>query len=1320
MVKAKFIIGLLLAFLWLPLVNATEPDYGLLGQGKADDLKKQLYEYVQESSGETRLIALNDLLDICILTEDAQGLTYAFDAHWRELVEQYETLGKGDAKDQERSAALFDSFNTKLAYRAISAEDEVNLKAILRQFNSPPFAPNFPHAGHNVALGARAAAMVGDRELAKKLQRRARGLIFQRNLNLISTQAALADLLETSLYQLHDVEDIRRFVRAADLATTQNTQGSKYWSNPYAYVRILRTAYDSGVLSAGQEIIAIELLHSYYQKLQITDGSTLDNKRIAFYGYLALEDALGAKRKLSFHPAEYLYQKDDQVFVGVGVRAYLEAAGLAPKGRKIGTGLSTLLAWFESRESQVGESVKRTNLPTYLILKSLDSRLKNDRKGEVVILEQFATAQMNFFRDAGYSMLDQPPALSRPALIVNEYALRRLQEIKPTSTVLSDFFLFNVLSINAAKDSNRQISYSLILEAANDLEREQVINFVVLNDRYNKTTSEVYTDAFIRMEKSRGEHTLEGTSAVQKFQTLEELFNIKADQLQRLRERPNNLTSWDTEEFEKLGSQATQVVMAESGDSLYLMLASKEKRPLMRILKKPSEGAEADALKILSSKSLAQFDTGDIKNASLVFSKFLFGDEQQLTGDIQFISGPLLLDVPYTLLSDPLTGKWIMQNATPRAFDSFAHAQISAQRIDPVKALRYVAFANPSLRTAADQEKLAKVESIIRGGRVEDLAELPETEIEVQEFSSLFDISKTKLYLREEANIDNFLSIDYSDVETLSLNTHGVVAGEIEDAKSPSIILSPTKLSSGVISSEWLFSARGAPRVAILSTCNSATSIQNFDHSEQSSLASAFLLKGSEAVISSYWQVNSLGATALMKGLAKRVAVGAEYGEALADATRDLIDPDSGYSHPSIWAAFVIIGRYLVQPEFEHPKAPEYLTASINGPVLAEASKNNRNVFSFFDVEGNRGQLLELSAGHARPIKPVFETLDDEFLRLSQNTENGVFFAVQKKHATDYYEYLGSASTEKICELSNPSNFLLASFYVDRSIIFSLYSHRGKEGALTVLITSQELGTCKTHTLGPYRFDKEHFPAVSVFSNLYPGPKENTALLIFKVPKVDKAGKPLTYEARDRQFGYKMNCEVRNGIEAYLISPSATILETRISGGMTFLDSPEARKLGLLAVEDGLCLFSNTARLVTLDWFVGDDPLINNYLIDKPQPSALDWAEKSIRREFSVVSQWWAKEGGDLIYVRGTPGIQSALFSHFKNGQLSPSTNDFLISSDYAIYAYSKKARTWRKLISQENCYISKPLSYSGKPRLACLKPSARTRYSETLIYEFN
>ncbi|OYY77371.1 MAG: hypothetical protein B7Y43_10860 [Sphingomonas sp. 28-62-20] len=92
----------------------------------------------------------------------------------------------------------------------------------------------------------------------------------------------------------------------------------------------------------------------------------------------------------------------------------------------------------------------------------------------------------------------------------------------------------------------------------------------------------------------------------------------------------------------------------------------------------------------------------------------------------------------------------------------------------------------------------------------------------------------------------------------------------------------------------------------VLSACETAVG----DDLASMGLAGAAVQSGADSAIASLWSVNDTGAVALMKGFYDRYRAGDGKAAALRQAQLALISRAGDLSHPSIWAAFTLLGGW--------------------------------------------------------------------------------------------------------------------------------------------------------------------------------------------------------------------------------------------------------------------------------------------------------------------------------------------------------------------------------------------------------------------------
>ncbi|MBX9796955.1 MAG: CHAT domain-containing protein [Sphingomonas sp.] len=159
--------------------------------------------------------------------------------------------------------------------------------------------------------------------------------------------------------------------------------------------------------------------------------------------------------------------------------------------------------------------------------------------------------------------------------------------------------------------------------------------------------------------------------------------------------------------------------------------------------------------------------------------------------------------------------------------------------------------------------------------------------------------------------IDDFREVDLrralarGDVDILHLATHAAFNGRSDRsfivANGEAIPLANLR---GLIGEGR---ARGDDLdLLVLSACETAVG----DDQASMGLAGAAVQSGADSAIASLWPVNDTGTVALMKGFYDRYRSGNGKAAALRQAQLALIGGGGDLSHPSIWAAFTLLGGW--------------------------------------------------------------------------------------------------------------------------------------------------------------------------------------------------------------------------------------------------------------------------------------------------------------------------------------------------------------------------------------------------------------------------
>jgi CHAT domain-containing protein len=156
---------------------------------------------------------------------------------------------------------------------------------------------------------------------------------------------------------------------------------------------------------------------------------------------------------------------------------------------------------------------------------------------------------------------------------------------------------------------------------------------------------------------------------------------------------------------------------------------------------------------------------------------------------------------------------------------------------------------------------------------------------------------------------------DLAKYRLVHFATHGAVAGELNGAQEPGLILTPpteaTDEDDGYLSASEIAGLKLDADWVILSACNTAAGAAK-NAEALSGLGRAFIYAGARALLVSHWAVDSDATVKLVTGAVHEMARDTKEGraEAMRRAMLALIDkgrPEE--AHPAYWAPFVVVGE---------------------------------------------------------------------------------------------------------------------------------------------------------------------------------------------------------------------------------------------------------------------------------------------------------------------------------------------------------------------------------------------------------------------------
>ncbi|WP_211910901.1 CHAT domain-containing tetratricopeptide repeat protein [Tardiphaga alba] len=250
---------------------------------------------------------------------------------------------------------------------------------------------------------------------------------------------------------------------------------------------------------------------------------------------------------------------------------------------------------------------------------------------------------------------------------------------------------------------------------------------------------------------------------------------------------------------------------------------------------------------------------------------------------------------------------------------------VSTSDIDRAKLARQFQNCTAIMEARRDQIAQRNVTSTVAlaGGtadveQLKRLAPLPETAIELCAVAERFSPVRGDVYLANAATEANIKSMSdagqLAQYRVLHFATHGALSGQVRGAIEPGLIMTPPAQASrnddGYLSSSDISALKLDADWVVLSACNTAGG-EKAEAEAFSGLARAFFYAGTRALLVTHWPVNSQAAVLITTGTTNALAVQRDLGrsEAFRRALVNLIGKGGTYAHPSVWAAFVLVGN---------------------------------------------------------------------------------------------------------------------------------------------------------------------------------------------------------------------------------------------------------------------------------------------------------------------------------------------------------------------------------------------------------------------------
>lgn len=1281
MVKSIYRIVFLSALVFFPkLALPWEVEaINLLNQGKASQAINLYQEKIPTLSGDKKIEAIYAMANACFLVDSEICIVDVINKHYDDLIKHSEKIEKISRNDKSVWLEYMDANVALYLFAVSNSANEKDMKDTLQWEKDKNTGSQYSaHGALKLIARSRIASYLGERVTAETHLRRGRALVLNKDMSLISTQTATAAMLETSLYYLQDAQDIARWYRSAQTAVQGYQKNFLNYVNPYAYIRMMLTIHDAGILSEDEDKILVQELHEFFSKVDIPVNTKLSRRKELFYAYLALEQVLKNK-EFNFDPIGILNSLNIEYIGTLGIKSFIDIE----KGSSRTNELKQSLGELEKNIRHADENTVKIFSPLVNILFSIVYKSEGSIK-EFEALNKYVDTQIKFFESSGQKVGDASPIFTRQSYTNNLYVVKRLLSQDPKSLHAAKLALMLIQSYDSSKSGQEQAAYELIASTRNDLEREQALRYIASKERYSYVIRNAYFQSIGSLEKNWNAKDISEKIVINpsfQIQVLD-LLSQGSKQLHRIRARKSQLLTFDPATIQKKLKAGELVVFSAEIQGEFLTVLINSKTINVSIFNKTKPDVEK-AYQILTSSNLEGYEKPEIINSSKIFSQNIFPPGSlSAINSIYFLNGGIVSGVPYTLLTSPDSGKWLLADRNILAFQSavqfFSRKDITYKNRS-AREKNFIGFANPLLRSVREGLEVARTESLIRGtsgNQISELVELPETELEANTFAQNLGGS-SKVFSGEGATLQNLLLTNLNETEILMFSTHGVMAGELDGVMSPSLVLTPQK-NSGLVTAESLFALRGSPEAVILSTCNSSTKSALLDRSEIASLSSAFLLKGTNAVVSSVWAVNSAATLDLMTRFSDGIKKSKPFSSALREAQIQLIQ-SIDKNHPSSWAGFILVGDYdrvrgdgLPLQKKKYSDSDSFaLGSATDGIYLQYFDFNNKRshveVFDkYFDKKiGDLSHLVE----SAQDIK-IFSDL------------TGVFLSVRKKNNFEIYSIRDVTKADLLCVINIEENWLIESFISLSSYAAATFRRELDSTGVAsheVALVRIDLKTCNFSGQVAKTFAR----GIKKLTAVYPLGRSGDLIFTY----VEDVVSTERWVGDVTEMNTEMQCSYSSTTHFVVFDPAlkSKSLGTQANMRLPYQYATYAESIPLIFLDP--CRTETKVRQILLDEFRKTKLLGDG--LGVASSFKYSAAEENVNSNFSSVINWSKGDSGDVI-VFGTPSNISNLFKNLYEDSISEADRKLLQVGDAGVYVYKHRSSNWVKLFEVDECiYLS-------------------------------
>ena len=869
-------------------------------------------------------------------------------------------------------------------------------------------------------LKARMAFSIGDMPFAYELMGRARYFIYNNDIRKPLVQLAYFQYVQALAFYFNDQRELRTILEQG--LGTGILDVTNPVLAPHIKSEILSILYDSGLLNRSQRMEFIKRLKAIEESIPKNERKRprelIEQKEATelLLAFISGADHIQYGKTLHWMTTpEY----SPSSFMAQGVKVFYETLNSSRSDTSgVRTSIKTVDKWINTADPS--HSLFGIMSAISKVLKSLLAQAEGKVNEERSLLFDYVRSLMKsrdlLARWPGFG-ISQDDAVTKAAHL---YVAKRLHALAPLAPEMADLLHTLIAENNLRTNITEVETFALYSTASTDTSRELLTEFLNLKAAHNELLNDLIRDFFKQpQEKSlnnltREQHrvlTLDIRGLVQRIPGIDRRYSYY---------------SKISEVSKKFEADRAYYWFADLED-IGISISFIDGRFLSHIYDQNEIAELRTVHPIVSNRSLSAEDR--IRTIDKYFEN-LFSSIGYADRPITLLSGTTILGVPSTLIRH--RGNWHIDSSTVESFMSTSHFLFQARTREKSEARRegrlkpeyaFLGIGNPKLRSKYEIAATDATEMLIRGSSSQvwqTLPELPETEDELKNFHRAAD-GPGIIAVGDLATKSALLSTDLSRVEVLSVATHGVLSTEA-GINSPALLLTETDSTSGLLTLRDIASLVGAPKLVILSACNTATRDSNSRELLATSLGTAFLAKGTDAVISSYWHVNSQATKVLME----RFAV-SFYAEASADTTTAFItavrEAKQRFPDPIDWGGFVPMGSYSRNPV----KRVEQL--SLNRPYVFDFNYDLDDRLNVLSAQNNekspryRFVLESFGISNSAISSPETSIIDGDIpdtARLVKDGKGLYVIAANRGKSTISVFMIDSKVPKLICDVSTP------------------------------------------------------------------------------------------------------------------------------------------------------------------------------------------------------------------------------------------------------------------------------------------------------------